>query len=64
MLVDTLITIGIFIGFYFLVVRPLQKKHGVNTELKLRSRIKAHHNDPTYNFLAGNTFYRDHHKDS
>lgn len=30
MLTGTLIIIGIFIGFYFLVVRPLQKRYGVN----------------------------------
>ncbi|MDA8085160.1 MAG: hypothetical protein M0Z75_00485 [Nitrospiraceae bacterium] len=52
----TLIIIGVFAGFFFLVVRPLQKKTGkYNVELPKEDMFT----DPTFRNVPGNIFHHD-----
>ena len=51
----TLIIIGIFAGFFFLVVRPLQKKSGkCDVELPKGADLQG---DPEFLNLPGNRFH-------
>ena len=51
----TLIIIGVFAGFFFLVVRPLQKRSGkYDVELPKGTDILA---DPAFHDVAGNLFH-------
>ncbi|MDA8088846.1 MAG: hypothetical protein M0Z61_01290 [Nitrospiraceae bacterium] len=57
MVVDTLIIIGIFAGFFFLVVRPLQKKSG-KYDLELPKETDTA-TDPIFSHRADNLFHFD-----
>ncbi len=52
----TLIIIGIFAGFFFLVVRPLQKRSGkYNVEMPEEDIFT----DSTFRNMPGNIFHHD-----
>ncbi|MDA8172189.1 MAG: hypothetical protein M0Z48_10240 [Nitrospiraceae bacterium] len=54
----TLIIIGIFAGFFFLVVRPLQKRSG-----KYDVELPERDSDPTWASMPGNFFHTINDKD-
>ena len=59
----TLIIIGIFAGFFFLVVRPLQKKTG-NYDVEMRkTESPSTITDPAFMNVPGNLYYDSFKKD-